>query len=84
MKYQVVDSNVNLKPGVDGPFDTPEQAIEHLGSMCGEYTTPELLGQFIVTLDDATNSVGLYKIDGEVIDGWWVRRNRKVAHGSKS
>jgi len=57
---------------MDGPFDTQDDAVEHLQRMCGEYPTPELLKQFLTHFDG--EMMDLVKLeDGTVINGHVVR-----------
>lgn len=59
----------------DGPFDTVEQAIDHLADMvCHNYTSPELMDQIVVVSDGTMLDIA--KINGERINGRWVRANR--------
>ena len=71
MQYWVTSPGSLNNP--DGPFDTPEEAMQFLFRMCGDYTTPELLSQVVITSQSGV--LDLYKIDGEVVDGHWLRDN---------
>lgn len=58
----------------DGPFDTQEEAKDHLLIMCGDYASPELLRQFLVFFNEETQDLKMVKDEsGRVINGEILR-----------
>jgi hypothetical protein len=63
---------------MDGPFDNQQEAEEFLAKMCGPWSTPELLAQFLAHFDG--KMLDLVKDgDNKVIDGYSVR-HRQAAY----
>lgn len=61
---------------MDGPFDSQNEAEEWLAQMCGSWSTPELLAQFLTHFDG--KMLDLVKDStGQVIDGNLVRSRQK-------
>ena len=50
----------------DGPFNTPEEAKEHLRSFDQSYASPEMLGMTIVVVNQ-NKRISLYREGGEVV-----------------